>query len=324
MGRNGLPAKETIVKRVLPALVVAVVTVAALLPSVLTLPEHGDESHYAWSAAYYGGRLARFDLSTEGTDEYYDPDWHPFGYWALTQPMGTRLIFAATLGITGQPAPVRPYAFGRLDEAQPDARLTPTARIILRLAASVCAAVGLALIAWRLGWPGAAAGLVLLLIPHVPADLAHAWAEGPLLLGFGLAVAAYGTRWFGVACGLAATTKLTALLLWPLLLLRPASGNGRWSVLTSTMSAVLVWTLLTPPAWYLGGPFYLAVMLNNRRGEQAILSEQAVAVGGEVMAGMFVPTRYWLPLELAVLIALAVLGPRLWRRWSPRLTASAH
>lgn len=303
-------------RRLLPAAAITVVTVAILLPPVLSVPQHGDEAHYGWSAAYYGGRLARLDLSPQGTDLYSDPAWSPFGYWALTQPMGARLIYAVTLGLTRQPAPTAMYNFGRPLAEQPAAVLTPAALLALRLAASLCAALGLGLIAWRLGWPGAAAGLLLLLIPHVPADLARAWAEAPLLLGFGLAVATFGTRWFGAACGVAAAMKLTALLLWPLLLWRRAAGSRRWGVLGSIVSAILVWILLTPPSWFLGGPFFLAVMLNNRRGEQALLSSQAAIKGDEVLAGLFVPTRYWIPLELALLLLGACLIPRLWRDWS--------
>lgn len=42
-------------------------------------------------------------------------------------------------------------------------------------------------------------------------DLARAWAEVPVLLGFGQCAATYRTRWFAVARGLAAIFKLTAL-----------------------------------------------------------------------------------------------------------------
>jgi len=57
---------------------------------------------------------------------------------------------------------------------------------VMRLAAAVCAGLGLACIAARLGWAGALGGALFLLLPNVPTDLGYGWAEGPLLLGIGL------------------------------------------------------------------------------------------------------------------------------------------
>src|ERR1051326_7300473 len=97
-------------RRLVPAAAAFLITVAALIPSVLSLPQHGDENHYAWTAAYYGARLAHLDLRPDSSDPVLDPGWAPFSLWALTQPMGARLIYAIALGLTGSPPPALPLA----------------------------------------------------------------------------------------------------------------------------------------------------------------------------------------------------------------------
>jgi hypothetical protein len=120
---------------------------------------------------------------------------------------------------------------------------------------------------WRGGPATAVASVLFLMLPNVREDLSRAWAEGPLLLGFGICAFAYRSRWFGPACGVAATFKLTALGLWPLLLLRRAHGGARFGPTVGLLAALLVWTILTPPAWYGYGPGYLVHMVVDRATE---------------------------------------------------------
>jgi hypothetical protein len=215
--------------QLIPALLASSLTLVLLLPLLYT-PAHQiqqfadqDENEYGWTSRYYGERLARFDFSP-GTDLYADPGWEPLSFWALTQPMGARYLCSAALGLSGQPEQTAP--FPSFVPPQRPSPLTPAALVAMRLTAIACAAAGLGLIGWRLGWLGLAVAAVFLPLP-THANLALGWAEGPLLLGAGLCVAGYGKRWFPVALGIAATFKLTALGLWPLIFLRGAAG--RWS-----------------------------------------------------------------------------------------------
>src|SRR5215212_9926676 len=84
-------ARIEMAQRILPAIIVCLMTIAALLPGVRTVPQHGDEADYALIGTYYGGRVARLDFSPVSHDVQVDPGWSPTGIWALTQPMGTRL-----------------------------------------------------------------------------------------------------------------------------------------------------------------------------------------------------------------------------------------
>jgi hypothetical protein len=259
-----------------------------------------DEDEYGWSAAYYGSRAARLDLSPGAGGS--DPGWSPNTYWAVTQPMGTRFLFAAALGISGAEAPARRPA---LQQAAPrewladtETMLAPSTRLVLRIAAVVCAALGLALVAWRLSWWGLAAAGLFLALPNVRSDLALAWAEGPLLLGIGICIAGYGRRWFGAALGLAASFKLTALGLWPLLF-APGAGHGRRPVLRAAISALAVWTLLDPPSWFAGGPAFLGAMLRVRMLNELAQNESF---------GLYAPARYQWPAQLLVLVGLALLA----------------
>ena len=89
--------------RVLPALTAMVLTIAALWPSALALPQHGDERMYVWKAGYYGGRIARLDFSPAGDMPYLDPGWDPLSFWAIEQPLGAHLIYALAMGLTRTP-----------------------------------------------------------------------------------------------------------------------------------------------------------------------------------------------------------------------------
>ncbi len=275
-----------------------------LLPGTTQVARHGDESQYVWSAGYFTGKLLSWDWSRSGTDPVGDPGWAPQSYWALTQPMGTRFVYGLAMAVTGQAPPAHPVTTGGNGQTR-EADIAPGALAATRTAAVLCAALAFAVLAGRLGWSGFAA-VAILLVPDAREDLSRAWAEGPLLLGLALAIAACGTRWFAPACGLAATFKLTALGLWPLVFLAHPLGRSRFARLLGLAPAALTWSLLTPPSWHFGGPLYLGAMLANRATEQAYLSE---VYGGPL--GAFFPNRYALPLEVFGIIGLAWMTGRL-------------
>lgn len=155
---------------------------------------------------------------------------------------------------------------------------------------------------------------MLLVVPHVRSDLPRAWAEAPLLLGLVLCAVTFRTRWFPVFCAVAATFKLTALGVWPLVFLFHRIGKSRVAHTLALLVTVGVWTVLTPPAWFSGGPLFLGAMMLNRAHEH---SGQSAMLGGPL--GMYVPTRYLLPIELAVIVAL-ILGIG----WLARRLTSEH
>ena len=221
-------------------------------------------------------------------------------YWTSASNAGTFYVYAAALGLTGQPGPRLPFSFTdpRLQGAE--TQVPSRSLAVVRLAAALCAALGLALISRRLGWKGFVATALLLLAPNVPGDLTRAWAEGPLLLGFGLCATAFGTRWFGVLCGAATTFKLTALGLWPLILWRGA--NGKLSGFKGILFAALTWTLLMPASWRAGGPLYLVDALTFRASQ---FEGQSRANLPDVHAGIFLPSRYLLQIEVLAALALA-------------------
>ncbi len=276
-----------------------------LLPLALSQPQHGDEAQYLWSASYFGSKIAHLDFTPTSTDSISDPGWAPDEYWNITQPLGSRAIYAIAMAVGGAPAPAARRHYSP-DLSTADEVASPMTLADTRLAAIACAAIGFALISLRLGWAGLAIAAAMLAIPQARSDFARAWAEGPLLLGLGLAVASYGTRWFSAAAGVAASFKLTALALWPLVLLGRPANRSPVRRLLDLLIAGAVWVLVTPPAWYGGGPFYLLVMLAGRRIEYA---RQSIDVGGPL--GFYVPSRYLWPAELALLLGAAWLTPRL-------------
>ncbi len=293
--------------RALPAAAAFAITLAFVLPGINSVPQHGDEGHYAITGAYYARKVARLDFSPVFRSTY-DPGWNPQSDWATTQAEGSRFLYGLVLWATGESPPKAFFDFST--PVQPrNTLVAPGALFALRLTAILCACFGLALMALRLGWKSVGATGLVLLIPHVPPDLTRAWAEGPLLLCAGLCVLTFGTRWFGVACGLAATVKLTALGFWPLLLLRRANGGGRLARTLGVSSALLTWTLLTPQSWFAGGPVYLLIMLTVRKGYYQLQTQLVGRPGFEGFAGIFLPTRYLIPFELLAAYAL-IFGVR--------------
>ncbi len=72
-------------RRYLPALIVFLLAIAALIPPALVLPQHIDEVEYAHISDYYGGKISRLDfVPVGGSDELLDPGWTPMTYWTLT------------------------------------------------------------------------------------------------------------------------------------------------------------------------------------------------------------------------------------------------
>jgi hypothetical protein len=305
--------------RLLPGLIAGLLSLAALLPVVATQPQHGDEAQYIWSSAYYGSKIAHLDFRAGSSDPVSDPGWAPASYWNVTQPMGSRAIYALALGLAQAEIP-EPRSHYSPEDSAPDELVAPRTLEVARFAGVACAALGFALIALRLGWRGLVP-LALLGLPQARSDLARAWAEGPLLLGFGLAMMFYGRRGFAVVAGLATTFKLTALGLWPLVFLQASFGRSPARRLLGVGVSAAVWTLLTPSAWFGAGPVYLVLMLLDRQREYA---RSAAAAGG-----VFAPGRYWWPVELGILLAIACALPKLGQwlgrariRWAARLATS--
>jgi hypothetical protein len=296
----------------IPALCAFVLTTAFVYPSVFSVYEDTAETEYAATGAYFGGKLARFDLSPRGTHYTLDQGWSPYGQWARQQPMGTRLLYSLAMGLSGrQPAPVMMW-WGDARYTGPDAWLStsrPETLTLLRTVAVACAAVGFAFFSLRLGWWGVLMTALMLGIPHVREDFARAWAEGPLMLGFGLCALAYGTPRFAQACGVTATFKLTALGVWPLLLWRGANGRPPWAFWLALPMAVAVWTLLTPPSWFAGGPLDMVFMLGERNAEFHSQSEM-----WPLLFGLYVPTRYLWPIELAIALGVVLVLRRVVQR----------
>jgi hypothetical protein len=312
-------------RTLIPALMTFVLTVVALVPNALALPQHGDEAQWGWAAGYYGSRLRHLDLSLSGAHGFADPGWAPFTYWTIDQPMGGRLVYAFALLVSGAIAPSVPFSWADPDLQGPETHLVSSSLFILRCASILCAALGLALFAFRLGWPGMIAAALFIAIPHVRIDLAEVRAEGPLLLGFGLCAISYGSCWFAPACGIAATFKLMGLITWPLAFFH-GFGRTRWKHVAGFVVAVLTWSLLTPQSWLAGGPLYLPLMIVFRLDQNRI---QATQFADRALGGLFVKPRYFWPLELLLLLALMhyvcfVLLPhtRLWPRLRPYIVST--
>jgi hypothetical protein len=290
----------SVVHRVIPAVLAAMLTVVVVHPQTAIPIQHGDESIYQWKAAYFWGNLLRGRIPA-GDGSYENPGFDPWHFWAIEQPFGSHLYYALVMLITGAKPPARPHDWFPNGAFQP--KVLPDERIpdatIPRTGAVFAAAIGLSLIAWRFRWWGLAAVATFLHLPNVRYDLALAWAEGPMLLGFGLRALTYGTRYFPAACGLAASFKLTGLALWLLLLRRGSCGPGAmWG---TAMLAPLMWTAVNPPAWFsLLGPLYLLAHTYFRLFtyvHQTTLFDDAF--------GLFLPSRYLLPFALLASLTFA-------------------
>jgi hypothetical protein len=297
------PTRRTL-ERLGAVAVAGAVSSIVLLSGITSWPQHPDEAQYIWSAGYYTGLARSANLRPTGSHIDTDPGWSPAAYWALTQPMGARALIGAGMHLTGAAVPAVPFMFENGSRG-PETFASPETLRVARLGCTLAAVAGFMVLALR--WR--ALGLVpllLLVAPHARTDLTGAWAEGPLFLGLSLCAAAWRTRFFPYACALAATFKLTALAVWPVACVLHPLGRSRIARTLGLLRVAAVWSALTPPSWFFGGPIYLILMLSNRATEY---SGQAALYGGEM--GVFAPSRYFLPLELAVALATMALLPRL-------------
>jgi len=268
-------------------LAAAALALAVLAPQLGRFEQFHDEQQYAWSAGYYATQLRHFDPSNRGTDAWLNPGWSPDSYWA--RAMATRYVYGAALAVTREAGPSRPFSY--TEPAPPRAtEISSGALRVMRGTAILLAAAGFALLAIRFRWRALAAEALLLAVPWFHDDLLRGWAESPLLFGFGLCAATWGTRAFPPLVGVCTAFKLTGLGLWPLLLLQ--RRMARWKAI---LLAALTWTLLTPQTWLNGGPLRLIKHVQMRTAEYNAQTAE--------YDGLFVPSRYlWPFVLLAVLV----------------------
>ena len=302
-------------RRWLPPVVAVALTLAALLPGSLTAAQFCDESWYLWGGHYYGQRVLALDYHTPGTDAFTDPGWTMDRDRVLSAPLGVQLYYAGVAALLGAPSLTVPFdadegCWIESDPAQSEAVIPARTLLAGRIASVLASVVGITALAVRFGWAGTVAAGLLLLMPNVTQTLSIVMAEGPLVMGLGLSLLAFGSPWFPLALALAANMKLTALALWPLLLWPGASGRIRlWAV----PAVALAWSVLNPASWGDGGPLYLLQMVSYRVEAQA----QANAIIG----GYYLPLWYLIPLQYALVIGVALLLPR--SCWWPRRTVNS-
>jgi len=292
-----------------------IISASALIPSVLRLTEHGDEAIYAWGGNYFLDKILKLDFSPTGTDSYTDPGWDPLSIWASTGPNLTRIMYGVPLKITKVPIPELPYAWGDPKLQGSKTHLSIITLRMLRFIAISCAALGFSFIAFRWRWKGLLIVLLMLLIPHVRDDLSRGWAEGPLLLGIGLIITTFGTRLFPLVLGIAGSLKFTAMGFWPLVLIPGAYSRKKLSRIMGLIITPLVWSFVTPPSWYMGGPIYIVYIFIWRLrwwltdAHKMVSSPYYIEATPELQNpfGLFIPTRYLWPIEL-MLISGLILG----------------
>ena len=296
------------------AAVALLLALAALWPTALAQPPHGDETCHAWTSHYYVGLILHPAYTPAGG--HLDPGWDPDVFWALTQPFGVRLLYGLPLHAAGATPPEMPYdATGPLDDTT---RVPPATLRLMRAVAVGCAALGLALLALRLGWPAVVAVALFVAIPHVRTDLSRATGDAPLLAAVGLCALAYGSGWFAPLCGLAATLKLTGLALWPVAVVK-GWGRGWYRHGLALLAAWGTWVALSPTSWRVGGAPLLLRMIGHRWDEFRLQSTLTGGYAGALLAqdrvwGLFLPSRYFMPLELGLLLLATHLAWRWWRR----------
>jgi hypothetical protein len=276
------------------------ISLSILFPNIRILEQHGDEKLYVWKAAYYGTRVINWDLSA-GTDAYLDPGFNPFSFWAWEQPFGSHVIYALAMAITSSPSPALPYSYEDSSLQGPETDIPLRTLVVTRFAAILCASIGLALITWHFGWKAAIPVFLLLSIPATRDSFSRAWAEGPLMLGFGLCAISYRTRWFPVALGIATAFKLTALGLWPLMFLTGSCGREfPWRRSLSLLISIIVFSILTPVSWFAYGPVYLIIIIYQR-----IITWYQQSQAFPTIHGVFFPSRYAWPFELLAFLAFS-------------------
>src|SRR5262249_57716841 len=127
----------------------------------------------------------------------------------------------------------------------------------------------------------------------------------------GLCAVTYGRRAFAGAAGFAAALKLTAMGVWPFLLVRRSAG--KLTRVQAVVIALAVWTVLNPQSWIAGGPIYISAMWTDRYKEW---DGQTETYGGPL--GAFFPSRYQWPVELAVVLLISLAAEQVVRRLQVR------
>lgn len=286
--------------KIILAIFILFFSLAALIPNIGRLDQHGDEKMYVWKAHYYGQRIAHLDFSG-GTDNYLDPGFSPFYYWSVDQPFGCNIIYAVAMAVTSSPPPSLPYSYNDVTLQGPETEIPIKTLYATRFAAVLCAALGLALISLQFGWNSFIPIIVLLAFPSTRDSFSRAWAEGPLMLGFGLCATAYRSKWFPVTLGIASAFKFTAFGLWPLMFINNSCGKEfKWRRLLSIFVAIIILIFLTPVAWFNGGPVYIIFMIIHR-----ILTWYSQSQSIPTINGIFFPERYAWPFELIAFLLIS-------------------
>ena len=292
-------------RRVAPVFSAAALMLVVAGYGVFTTSQHEDEDLYVWASGYLVHQVATLDVrfDADPLDPYSRSHWDPDSNWSQGMGTSTRLVYG--LGLVATPrthAPELPYSSSGSRFQGPKTVVDIRTLRVMRLIAVLCAVLGIALVAYRFGWAAVLGAAVILGVPGGIATFSRAWAEGPLLLGLGLCAVAFGTRWFAPVLGLGVTFKLTALGLWPLVLLRRARVVKLWHGLAAMVGAFVV---LNPPSWAMLGPLYLVRLMRYRQG----------AWTGQSSEGLFLPSRYFWPLELAAVIGGAWIVTRMAARY---------
>ncbi len=276
-----------------------------LFPTVWSEPSFVDENFYSWSGHYYFSRLIRLDFQAVGSDHKTDPGWDPNNAWSYEAPVGFRLVYGALMQVLSLAPPAEPFDWD--NRLQPETLgFVPRETLVpLRLAALMASAVGLGALAYRFGRPGSYAAVLVFVAAVQPHDLTRVMAEPPLLLALGACVLSFGTPLFAVAAALAASCKLTALALWPLMTWPKAVGVKGWRLLVMPFITAGLWTLLNPPSWFAGGPFYLLTMMRER---QIGYVEGSVTFAS---SKLYWPSWYGVPWAYLLAIVIASALPRL-------------
>lgn len=281
------------------SIAIFIVSLFILVNNISDRDQHGDEKIYIWKSGYYGNRIISWNFSP-GTNNFSDPGFNPSSFWAWEQPFGSHIIYALTMGITSSPPPALPYSYEDPNYQSPETLIPHKTLLTTRSTAALCAALGMSLLTMRFGWEAIFPLIILLAIPSTRDSFSRAWAEGPLMLGFGLCAISFRSRWFPYALGIATSFKLTALGLWPLLMMADSCGKEfRWRKPISIVTSLLVFSFLNPISWFFLGPLFIIIIIIFR-----ILTWYQQSNAFPTFQGIFFPPRYAWPFELLGLLLI--------------------
>ncbi len=292
--------------RLLLALGAFLLTVVSIYPAARTLPQHPDEGIWAWTGLHIVENAEHGDLNPF---RLAPPGWSP-----LQTPMTGPVVYGLVVQLAGLSVPAHPHNWDTEGPTVNPSTLLPRSTLaVVRVTGIVAGAVGLALLAFRLGWTGLLGVSLFLAIPHVPGDLGVVAVDNFLLLGLGVSALAYGSRLFPLAAAFAAACKLNGLIVWPLLLYPKANGGIR--PLFSLGFSWLAWTILTPASWFRGGPDLLPTVVVYLRAQSAVETAEMFDPAWSrwlpsVLPWIYLPTHYLLPFELGACLAIAALLTR--------------